>query len=82
VLDIQFKDFSMSFVTVKIDTRSKKAQHLIGLIAELSKTDKGISFVDSEADALKSIEQSFNELDLVRKGKLSPNPARNIVDQL
>jgi hypothetical protein len=72
----------MSFVTVKIDTRSKKAQHLIGLIAELSKTDKGISFVDSEADALKSIEQSFNELDLVRKGKLSPNPARNIVDQL
>jgi hypothetical protein len=72
----------MSFVTVKIDTRSKKAQHLIGLIAELSKTDKGISFVDSEIDVLKSIEQSFHELDLVCKGKLKPNPARNIVDQL
>jgi len=72
----------MSFVTVKIDTRSKKAQHLIGLIAELSKIDKGISIVDAEADVLKSLEQSFNELDLVRKGTLKPNLARDIINQL
>ena len=72
----------MASVTIKIDTRSKKSQYLLGLISELSKIDKGISFVDDEADVLKSIEQSFKELDLVRKGKLKPNPARNILSKL
>ena len=69
----------MASVTVKIDTRSKKSKYLLGLISELSKIDKGISFVDDEADVLRSIDQSFKELDLVRKRKLKPNPARNIL---
>lgn len=72
----------MASVTIKIDTRSKKSQYLLGLISELSKIDKGISFVDDETDVIKSIEQSFKELDLVRKGKLKPNPARNILSKL
>lgn len=72
----------MASVTIKIDTRSKKSQYLLGLISELSKIDKGISFIDDETDVLKSIDQSFKELDLVRKGKLKPNPARNILSKL
>ena len=72
----------MASVTIKIDTRSKKSQYLIGLISELSKIDKGISFVDDETDVIKSIEQSFKELDLVLKGKLKPSPARNILHKL
>lgn len=72
----------MSSVTIKINTRSKKSQYLLGLISELSKIDKGISFVDDEAEVLRSIDQSFKELDLVRKGKLQPNPARNILSKL
>lgn len=72
----------MASVTIKIDTRSKKSQYLLGLISELSKIDKGISFVDEEPEVLKSIEQGFKELDLVRKGKLKPNPARDILSKL
>ena len=72
----------MATVTIKINTRSKKSQYLLGLISELSKIDKGISFIDDETDVLKSIDQSFKELELVRKGKLKPNPARNIVSKL
>jgi len=72
----------MASVTIKIDTRSKKSQYLLGLISELAKIDKGISFVDDETDVLKSIDQSFKELELVRKGKLKPNPARNILSKL
>ncbi len=36
----------MSTVTVKITTRSKKAKYLLGLIEELSKSDKGIKTYD------------------------------------
>ena len=72
----------MASVTIKIDTRSKKSQYLLGLISELSKIDKGISFIDDETDVLRSIDQSFKELELVRKGKLKPNPARNILSKL
>ena len=72
----------MASVTIKIDTRSKKSQYLLGLIYELSKIDKGISFVNDETDVINSIEQSFKELNLVRKGKLKPNPARNILSKL
>ena len=72
----------MASVTIKINTRSKKSQYLLGLISELSKIDKGISFIDDEAEVLRSIDQSFKELDLVRKGKLKPNPARNILSKL
>jgi hypothetical protein len=32
----------MTTVTIKISTKSKKAKHLIGLIEEMAKTDKGI----------------------------------------
>jgi hypothetical protein len=72
----------MASITVKIDTRSKKSQYLVGLIYKLSKIDKGISIVDDETDVLRSIDQSFKELDLVRKGKLKPSPARNILNKL
>ncbi len=72
----------MASVTIKIDTRSKKSQYLLGLISELSKIDKGISFIDEEPEVLKSIDQSFKELDLVRKGKLKPSPARDILSKL
>ena len=37
----------MTTVTVKISTRSKKAQHLLGLIEELAKTDKGITIFET-----------------------------------
>jgi hypothetical protein len=72
----------MASVTIKIDTRSKKSQYLLGLISELSKIDKGISFLDEDTEVLKSIDQSFKELDLVRKGKLKPSPARDILSKL
>lgn len=37
----------MGTVTVKISTSSKKGKHLVGLIQELAKTDKGIEVFDS-----------------------------------
>ncbi|MEI6898936.1 MAG: hypothetical protein WCL00_03590 [Bacteroidota bacterium] len=37
----------MSTVTIKITTRSKKAKYLVGLIEELSKSDKGIKIYDT-----------------------------------
>ncbi len=37
----------MSTVTIKISTRSKKAKYLLGLIEELSKSDKGIKIYDT-----------------------------------
>lgn len=72
----------MESVTIKIETRSKKAKYLLGLITELSKIDEGIYFVDVESESIKSIDQSFKELDLVRKGKLKTSPARNILNRL
>jgi hypothetical protein len=36
----------MTTVTVKISTRNKKAKHLIGLIEELAKIDKGIKIFE------------------------------------
>jgi len=72
----------MATVTIKIETRSKKAKYLLGLITELSKTDEGISFVDTDSEAISSLEQSFKELDLLKKGKLKTNPARDIISQL
>ena len=71
----------MATVTIKIETRSKKAKYLLGLITELSKIDQGISFVDTDSEALSSLEQSFKELDLL-KGKLKTNPAHDIISQL
>jgi len=37
-----FTKKTMSTVTVQITTRSKKTKYLLGLIEELSKSDKGI----------------------------------------
>ncbi len=37
----------MSTVTVQINARSKKAKYLLGLIEELSKSDKGIKIHNS-----------------------------------
>ena len=72
----------MASVTIKIDTRSKKSQYLLGLISELSKIDKGISFVDDDAEIVKNIEQSLQELDLARKGKLKGKSARQFLSEL
>ena len=72
----------MLSVTIKIDTSSKKSQYLIGLISELSKIDKGISFVDDETDVIKSIEQGLKELDLARKGKLEGKSAKQYLSEI
>jgi hypothetical protein len=72
----------MATVTIKIDTKSKKTKYLVDLITELSKTDKGITIVDEKSKFMKSIDQSFNELELVKKGKLKPKSARELLDEL
>jgi len=72
----------MASVTIKIDTRSKKSQYLLGLISELSKIDKGISFIDDETEVVKSIEQGLRELDLARKGKLKGKSANQFLSEL
>jgi hypothetical protein len=38
----------MTILTLKIDTRSKKAQYLLGLIDEIAKTDKSIQIISEE----------------------------------
>ncbi len=53
----------MSTVTIKISTRSKKAKYLLGLIDELSKSDKGIKIYDTllpNSITLKAIEDAKN----------------------
>ena len=72
----------MASVTIKIDTRSKKSQYLLGLISELSKIDKGISFVDDDKEVVKSIEQGLRELDSARKGKLKGKSAKQFLSEL
>ncbi len=72
----------MATVIFKIDTRNKKTTHLVDLITELSKTEKGITVIKEKSDFMKSIEKSFNELELVKTGKLKPKPARNIINEL
>jgi 16S rRNA G1207 methylase RsmC len=72
----------MATVTIKIDTKSKKTKYLVDLITELSKTDKGITVVDEKSEFMKSIDQSFNELESVKKGKLKPKSVRELLDEL
>ena len=72
----------MASVTIKIDTRSKKSQYLLGLISELSKIDKGISFVDDDKEIVKSIEQGLKELDLARNGKLKGKSAKQYLSEI
>ena len=38
----------MATVTVKINTRTKKTQYLMGLISEIAKTDKNVEIIDEE----------------------------------
>ena len=72
----------MATITIKINTGNKKTRHLVDFIAELSKTEKGITIIEDKTDFMKSIDQSFNELERIKMGKLKPNPARNIISEL
>jgi len=51
----------MGTFTVKISTGTKKGKHLVGLIEELAKTDKGIKIYDSPVPnkiTLKAMEEA------------------------
>jgi hypothetical protein len=72
----------MATVTVKINTRSKKARYLLGLISEIAKIDKGITVISEKSDFMKSLDQSFRELKLAQEGKLQLSPARDIIKEL
>ena len=56
----------MTTVTIKINTKSKKAKHLIGLIEELAKVDKGIKI--DETPVPNSI--TLKAIDDAEKGKV------------
>jgi len=56
----------MTTVTIKISTKSKKAKHLIGLIEEMAKTDKGIKIYETPVP--NSITQKA--MDEAEKGKV------------
>lgn len=72
----------MATVTIKINIGNKKTRHLVDFITELSKTEKGITLSEEKTDFMKSLDQSFKELELMKKGKLKPNPVRNIINEL
>ena len=72
----------MATVTIKINTRSKKARYLLGLISEMAKIDKGITVISEKSDFMKSLDQSFRELKLSQEGKLQLSSAREIVKEL
>ena len=72
----------MTTVTIKINTKNKKAKYLVDLITELSKTEKEITVIDEKSEFMNSIDKSFNELERVKKGKLKPKPARKLLDEL
>nr|NQU89904.1 hypothetical protein [Bacteroidota bacterium] len=72
----------MATVTVKINTRSKKARYLLGLIGEIAKIDKGITVISEKSDFMKSLDQSFQELKLAQEGKLQLSSARDIIKEL
>jgi hypothetical protein len=72
----------MTTVTIRINTGNKRTRHLVDFITELSKTEKGITVIEEKTDFMKSFDQSFKELDLMNLGKLKPNPARNILNEL
>jgi hypothetical protein len=64
------KNVKMSTVTVRITTRSKKAKYLLGLIEELSKSDKGIKICEPgtpNSSTLKAMDDA--EKGLVKKAK-------------
>ncbi|MFA9392704.1 MAG: hypothetical protein ACERKD_23045 [Prolixibacteraceae bacterium] len=72
----------MGTVTIKIDTKSKKARYLLDFITELSKTEKGITVFDDKSEFMKSLDKSFEELELTKKGKLKTRSARELLDEL
>ncbi|MCF8229598.1 MAG: hypothetical protein K9G58_06015 [Bacteroidales bacterium] len=72
----------MATFTVKINTRSKKARYLLGLINELSKNDKGITVLEEKSEFMKSLDQSFKELSLAEEGKINLKSGREIVEEL
>jgi 16S rRNA G1207 methylase RsmC len=79
---VSVKNTIMATVTIKIDTKSKKAKYLVDPITELSKSDKGITVVEEKSEFMKSIDQSFDELEQLKKGKLKPKPVRELLDEL
>ncbi len=72
----------MATFTVKINTRSKKARYLLGLINELSKNDKGITVLEEKSEFMKSLDQSFKELNLAEEGKIKLKSARDVLEEL
>jgi len=72
----------MGTVTIKIDTKSKKARYLLDFIKELSKTEKGITVLDEKTAFMKSLDKSFEELELTKKGKQKNRSARELLDEL
>lgn len=72
----------MATITVKINTRSKKARYLLGLINELSKNDKGITVIEEKSEFMKSLDQSFKELQLAKEGKIKLKSARELLEEL
>lgn len=60
----------MTTVTIKINTKSKKAKYLLGLIEEIAKTDKGIKIYETPVPnsvTLKAMEDA--EKGKVKKAK-------------
>jgi len=72
----------MGTVTIKIDTKSKKARYLLNFITELAKTEKGIIVFDEKSEFMNSLDKSFEELELVKKGKQKTKSARELLDEL
>jgi len=74
--------YSMGTVTIKIDTKSKKARYLLDFITELSKTENGITVFEEKSEFMKSFDKSFEELELAKKGRLKTKSARELLDEL
>ena len=72
----------MGTVTIKIDTKSKKARYLLDFITELSKTENGITVFEEKSEFMKSFDKSFEELELAKKGRLKTKSARELLDEL
>lgn len=63
----------MATVTVKINTRTKKTQYLLGLISEIAKTDKNVEILEEGSNPYN--EEFVKEIQKSRasKGKVT-NP--------
>ncbi|MCF8235435.1 MAG: hypothetical protein K9G67_10370 [Bacteroidales bacterium] len=54
--------------------------YLLGLINELSKNDKGITVLEEKSEFMKSLDQSFKELQLAKEGKIKLKSARELLE--